>query len=80
MTIFAQFDADTFQWELWCRSPGMGPMPCGPRIFRGPPHPGVEFSHATQEDAERAAQVIQKYLADLPERKISKREIQKQGA
>lgn len=78
MILFTQFDAESGLWELYCSSKGMRAMPAGPRIFRGPPHPVVQFAHETKAAAERDAQKIREYLANLPERKISKKEIRRQ--
>lgn len=35
----------------------------GPRLFRAPPHPDIRFQHASQEAADRDAQILREYLS-----------------
>lgn len=88
MTISVTFDADSGLYELMCHVKGMSATPAGPRIFRIPKrykpgealgYPVVKFQHETWAAAEVDADLIRHYLANLPEKKISKKETQQQG-
>ncbi len=78
MTLFLQFDMDRESWDIMVESPGMGPMPAGPRLFRGPPHPDVEFSHARKGDAEIAMRAINEYLSTI-KKQPTKKELREAG-
>lgn len=65
MTLFTQYDCDGDLWEIMVSVPGMSATVAGPRIFRAPPHPDVQFSHATQQEADSDAEKIRKYIAQL---------------
>ncbi len=80
MTIFTQYDADKDTYELWCSDGRMSATPVGPRIFRSPPHPVVAFSHGTAQEAESDAAKIRTYLASLPQRQPTKKEVRQAGA
>lgn len=41
----------------------------GPRILRGPPQPGIRWQHETKEEAEKDAERLRRYLAQLPKPK-----------
>ena len=78
-TISVTLDADTMTYVIMTTSHGRT-EPCGPRIFRAPPHPDVAFSHESAEGAERDAAKIRAYLANLSPRKVSKTAARKEGA
>lgn len=80
LKIYPEFSLDDGDYVLMCSDGRMSPGPCGPRIFRGPPHPRVKFRHATQQEAETDAELIRKYLAALPKREPTKKEMQREGA
>lgn len=79
MTIFPEFNFEQGTFVLMVKSKGMSPTVAGPRIFRQPPHPVVEWEHATQESANAACRVVMKYLEELPARKVGKKENQAQA-
>lgn len=74
MTIFPEFNFAQGTFVLMVKSPGMAPTVAGPRIFRQPPHPDVEWEHATQEGAEVDCKKVMKYLEELPARKVTKKD------
>lgn len=78
-TISVLFDADTEQHRLYATSHGHTAV-AGPRIFRAPPHPDIQFSHDSQADAESDAQTLRDYLAGLPQKKMTKKAAQKNRA
>lgn len=45
----------------------------GPRIFRAPPHPDIQFSHPDKASAEIDAEKLRKYLAQLPVKNNTKK-------
>lgn len=79
-TISIEFDFDTAEHVLMCESHGMRPEPAGLRLFRAQPWPEVKFRHADAAEAERDAEKIRKYLAALPQGKISKKTIREHAA
>lgn len=76
MTLFTQFDLDTGLHEIMCRSHGFT-APGGPRLFRAPPHPEVQWAHPTAEGAEADIRKLRAYFAALPEKKQSKTELRR---
>ncbi len=79
MTISIEF-SDEGQYDLMVSSPGMSAMPAGARLFRAPPHPQIKFNHDTLPEAERDAALLRAYLAGLPVRGQTKRELREAGA
>lgn len=65
MKIFIEFDFDSEQFILMASDDKMSAMPCGARLFKGPPHPGIKFKHSSAEEAEADAQKLRAYLAQL---------------
>ncbi len=80
MTITIEQDFDTDRYVLMADCGRMSAMPAGPRLFRGPPHPLIQFSHATLAEAEQDAATLRRYLDALPARKQTKKEIREVGA
>jgi hypothetical protein len=77
--IFVQFDLDTESYDLMCESHNRT-MPAGPRLFRAPPHPRVQFHHASLTEAEKDAREMRTYLAGIGNNKSeSKRKIRAKG-
>lgn len=74
--ISVLFDADRELWTLYATSHGHTAV-AGPRIFRAPPHPDIQFAHDTQEAATRDAATLRDYLAGLPQKKMTKKAAQK---
>ena len=54
-------DLDSGDWELWAKSYGQT-MPVGPRLFRAPPHPAIQFQHTTEAAALKDAATLRAYL------------------
>lgn len=75
MTLFLQFDLETEHWEIMCEDSRMRAMPAGPRLFRAPPHPDVAFRHLDKQGAEGAMNTLNRYFAQLPEKKQTKKEL-----
>lgn len=71
MRIFTEFDGD--KYRLMVDDGRMSATPAGQRLFRAPPHPEIEFSHATAEAAEDDARKLRAYLSALVEKKVSKK-------
>jgi hypothetical protein len=70
ITLTVEFDFETGEYVIMCASHGLrGTVPGGPRLFRGPPHPNIQWRHLNHKDAERDAQKVRKYLADLSKTK-----------
>ncbi len=76
MKIFTEFDLDTERYVLMADCGRMAATPAGPRLFRGPPHPVIQFNHTTPEAAEADAVKLRAYLAGLNSKKPSKKEKQ----
>lgn len=74
--ISVLFDADDCAYRLYATSHGHTSV-VGPRIFRAPPHPEITFSHDTQEAAARDAATLREYLAGLPQKKMTKKKLQR---
>lgn len=74
MKLFIQFDLDTEHWEIMCEDSRMRAMPAGPRLYKAPPHPDVEFRHLERQGAERAIATLEKYFAGLSDRKPTKKQ------
>lgn len=79
LRIFIAMD-ESDRYRLMCDDGRMSAMPCGARIFRGPPHPKIEFSHETMEAAETDARKLRAYLAGLPVAKASKKRTRESAA
>lgn len=71
MTIFVEQDTATNYWRLLIRDRGFT-APAGPRLFRAPPHPEIEFRHDTQAAANEAAAKLRVYLDGLTAKKKKK--------
>lgn len=56
-------DFDTGECRLMATSFGMT-APAGPRLFRAPPHPDIQFTHSDPESAERDAEKLRAHMAD----------------
>ncbi len=80
MTIFTLFDPEIDRHEIWVSSKGMSPAPAGPRLFRASPHPNIQFTHETAEAANKDAEKLRAYIANLTPKKQSKRELREVGA
>ncbi len=76
MKIFVEFDLDDEKFVLMCDDGRMKPTVAGQRLFRAPPHPEIEFRHATMETAEADARKLRTYLAQLTSKKPSKKQRQ----
>ncbi len=76
MKIFVEFDLESERFVLMADCGRMSPTPAGQRLFRAPPHPVIEFNHATMESAEGDAQKLRAYLAQLSTKKPSKKQRQ----
>jgi hypothetical protein len=80
VTITTEQDFDTGRFILMVTCRAQPPMPAGPRLFRAPPYPEMKWQCETAEEAETYAARMRAYLAALPERKQSKRELREVGA
>lgn len=60
--ISTSFSLDDGRYHLMCASYGTV-APAGPRLFRSPPHPRIQFVHDSAEQAEHDAQLLREYLA-----------------
>lgn len=80
MTITIHLDFDTGRYELWCHTPGMSEMPAGERLFKAPPYPDIRFNHDNQQDAERDAALLRKYLAEVAGRKPTAKQVREAAA
>lgn len=60
MKIHVQPEGRSFR--LWCSDGRMTPMPAGPRLFRAPPLPDIQFTHDLRVDAQKAALTLQRYV------------------
>jgi hypothetical protein len=76
MKIFVEFDMDDDKFVLMCDDGRMRPTVAGQRLFRGPPHPQIQFRHASAELAEVDAGKLRSYLAQLSSKKPSKKQRQ----
>jgi hypothetical protein len=74
VSLFLQFDLESEHWEIMCESHGLSPMPAGPRLFKAPPHPDIEFRHLEKSGAEKALSLLEKYLAALPKKGPTKKQ------
>lgn len=64
-------------FRLWCSDGRMSDFPAGPRLFRAPPLPDIQFTHALLPDAERDAVLLRKYVEEKHDIKQSKSDIKK---
>lgn len=78
-TIHIEFDSDEGDYVLMCESYSRV-APAGPRLFRAPPYPEIQFRHAEIEQAEADASKLRAYLATLTPRKQSKQAIREYSA
>jgi len=62
LSIFPLFDADTMEYVIMVRSFNKTEF-CGPRIFRAPPHPEVQFRHHSEAAALADVAKIEAYFA-----------------
>lgn len=72
LRIYVELDESDL-YRLMCDDGRMSPQPCGPRLFRAPPHPQMKFTHDDPESAETDARKLRVYLAGLTEKKTKKR-------
>jgi hypothetical protein len=77
--ITIQFDLETESHTLYATSYGQT-TPAGPRLFRAPPHPDIQFSHETQAQAEAAATKLRAYIEATWGKQPSKAKARKEGA
>ena len=77
MKIFVQPDGQSFR--LWCSDGRMSPSPAGPRLFRAPPLPDIQFQHPLLPDAERDAAVLRRYIEQTHPKTQSKKELRAAG-
>lgn len=76
MKIFVEFDLDRAEYTLMVDDGRMSPMPAGERLYRGGAWPtGIQFTHGNLDDAEKAALLLRAYLAALPGRRQTKKEL-----
>lgn len=71
MTITTEFDLETERWRIMASEHGFTAT-AGVRMFRAPPHPDIQFNHATQAEAERDAGKLRAYLEGLPKARKKK--------
>jgi hypothetical protein len=71
MTITHAFSPDEMCWRLYATDHGHTAI-AGPRLFRAPPHPDIQFAHDSAQDAERDAATLRAYLDALPAQKKRK--------
>ncbi len=76
MRIFVELDLDDEKFVLMCDDGRMKPTVAGQRLFRAPPHPEIQFRHATMEAAEADAGKLRAYIAQLSTKKLSKKQRQ----
>lgn len=73
LTISVRPDLDTGRHDLYVADGRMSAMPAGPRLFRAPPLPDIQFSHENMADAMRDAEKLRVYLAGVqPAKKKTK--------
>lgn len=78
--IFVQFDPEAECFNLMAESYNQV-VPAGPRLFRGPPHPAVRFTHESLSQAEADARAMRTYLAGIGDTKSeSKKKARAKGA
>jgi hypothetical protein len=78
--ISTSYDMDTGQWEILATSYSRT-APAGPRLFRAPPFLDIEFTHDTEDGANRDAAKLREYLAGVAaKRGPSKAKLRKSGA
>jgi hypothetical protein len=53
--------------------------PAGPRLFRAPPFPKIEFKHTNEADARRDASELVRYIDSTWPKKISRDKLRRQG-
>ncbi len=75
MKITVEFDLERADYTLMADDGRMSPMPAGDRLYRGGAWPDIKFTHPTLEQAEHDARLLRTYLAGLPSRKQSKKEL-----
>lgn len=70
MTLFLKQRDD--KWDIMCESHGMTAI-AGPRLFRAPPHPDIQFSgHESEARATQDCERLRTYLESLPKKKSGK--------
>lgn len=77
LTISVEYDGESYVLIADCGR--MSPTVAGPRLFKSEPHPRIQFSFDTIEAAQRDAAKLREYLAALPSRKPSKKDIRAQA-
>ncbi len=78
LTIYTEFDGESY--VLMCANGITSDSPAGPRIFRAPPWPDIQFSHPTIDAAESDARKLRVYLAGLSTKKVSKKRTMENAA
>lgn len=73
MRIYVQPEGRSFR--LWCGDGKMADFPAGPRLFRAPPIPDIQFQHASHADAERDAVLLRRYIDQTHSRQQTKKEL-----
>jgi len=76
MTIAVQLNLDSGLHEIWAENFGFW-APGGPRLFRAPPHPNIQWAHETPEAAEKDAEAVRQYLARIGDKRQSKAELKR---
>ncbi len=77
MRIYVQTEGRSFR--LWCSDSRMADCPAGPRLFRAPPLPDIQFLHPVQADAERDALLLKRYVDQTHSRQQTKKELRAAG-
>jgi hypothetical protein len=74
LILSIQYDDDYERYEIVVTAYG-NTEPAGPRLYRAPPHPRVQFKHDTMEGAQAALTELNKYFDGLknPTRKKDKK-------
>ena len=77
MTFFLEYSLDDDKHHLMCSEHGFVAN-VGPRLFRAPPHPDIEFAYADEGQANTALKKMREYWEGLPKQK--KKKVQAKGA
>lgn len=78
ISVTQNFETDLYELQVTAYG---STDPAGPRLFRSPPHPDIQFTHVTAEAAQKDADTLQRYLdAYAAKKKPSKAAVRKAGA
>ncbi len=80
MTISHTFDDENGVYVLVVSDGRLSNSPAGPRLFRAPPHPDIQFEHATEAGAIDDAARLRTYLAQLSTKRQTKKELRERVA